>query len=131
VLYNYPLRILYLQETNWNVTNPLKSDIHTVVLEDSFELRISLFMEPWRSLPQSQEPVLPPLPEPDQSSSYTLSQFLKVKFNIILPSIPKFFKWSLSIRFTHPSPVCTSPISATRPVRIIFLDITWILYGEE
>lgn len=115
-----------------NVTNPLKTDIHTVVFEDSYELRIShILWNPYVHYYNHKGPPPALLPEPDQSSSYTLSQFLKVKFSIILPSTPNFFKWALSVRFPHPSPVCISPILATRPVRIIFLDVTCIMYGEE
>jgi hypothetical protein len=43
-------------------------------------------MEPGGSLPHSQEPTTCPYPEPAQSSPCPSSHFLKIYFNIILPS---------------------------------------------
>jgi hypothetical protein len=42
-------------------------------------------MEPWGSLPSSQEHATRPYPEPDQSSPYAPTYFLKIPLNIILP----------------------------------------------
>ena len=42
------------------------------------------------------------------------THFLKINFNIILPSTPVSPKWSLSLRFPHQNPVYISPLSHTR-----------------
>jgi len=44
------------------------------------------FMEPEGSLPHSQVSTTCPYPKPDQSTRYSTSRFLKIHFNIILPS---------------------------------------------
>jgi hypothetical protein len=37
-----------------------------------------------------------------------------MNFNVTLPSKPASSKWSLSLSFPHPNPVCTSPSPQTR-----------------
>lgn len=45
----------------------------------------------------------------DKSSPRRLSYFMKMSFNIILPSEPESSKWPSSIIFRHQIPVWTSP----------------------
>ena len=58
-------------------------------------------MEPEALLPHLQQPATCPSPDPDQSSPCPLSHFSKIHFNSILPSTPRSFKWSPSLRFPH------------------------------
>ena len=69
------------------------------------------FLEPEFSSPHLQQPATSPYPKPDQSTSCTLSHFVKIKFNIIIQSTPRFSKQCLCLRLTHQNPVCIYPIS--------------------
>jgi hypothetical protein len=64
-------------------------------------------MKPKDSLPHSQAPATCPYPEPQQSSTYFPSHFLKFHFNK-LPSMPRSSKWSLSFKSPHRMFVRTS-----------------------
>ena len=59
--------------------------------------------------------------------------FLKIHVDINIKSKPWSSKWSLSVRFPHQSPICTSPlpIRATCPAHPVLLDfVTRIIFGE-
>ena len=68
-------------------------------------------MEHEGSLPQSQQPTSCSYTEPHQISPWPQRHFLMIHFNIIFRSKPGFSKWSLSLKFSHKNPVCTSPIA--------------------
>jgi len=72
------------------------------------------FMELKGSLLHSQEVTTSYYPQSDQSSPCPTSYFLKINFNVTFPSKPTSSQWSLSLRFPHPNPVCTSPFPHTR-----------------
>ena len=82
-------------------------------------------MEPEGSLPHYQVSATCPCPEPDRSSPYPPSHFLKIHLNIIFPSTPGSFKLSLSVGFPHRNPVYASPLTHTCnvPRPLIFLDL--------
>jgi hypothetical protein len=66
----------------------------------------SASMEPERSLPYSPESTTGPCSEPGESSPHRHSQFLKIHFIIVLASMLKSPKWSLSFWFYDLKCVC-------------------------
>ena len=66
------------------------------------------------SLPHSQVPATCPYPDPARSSPYPTSHFLKILFNIILPSTPGFPKWSLTLAGSPPETQYKPPFPHTR-----------------
>jgi len=56
--------------------------------------------------PPSQKPTTFPYPKPDSCHSLP-TDFLKLHFNIILPSTPRFSKWSPSLRLSEHNILCT------------------------
>ena len=61
----------------------------------------------------SQVPATCPCPEPDKSISRLPIHFLKISFNIILPSRSRSSKWSLSLRSPHQNLVSACPVPYT------------------
>jgi len=85
------------------------------------------------SLPHKRPPFVP-IPSQLDSVHTPTSYFLKIQFNIILPTMPGSPKWSLSFRFHHQNPVYASPspIRATFPAQLILLDfISRTMLREE
>ena len=92
-------------------------------------------MEPEVSSPHSQVLTTSPYPEPDQSCPFPTSHFLKIRLNIILPSMPGSYKCSLSHKFRHQNPVYTFLLPHTcymhRLTRSSEFDQTkkkWVMY---
>ena len=96
-----------------NLRTPLSRVLLEKLTDSQLVKKFLHFMEPKSSLPC-------PYPEPDHSSPYPLSHFLKIHFNIILPSIPGSYKWAFSLRFLHQNPYLLSPTWATCPTHLIF-----------
>jgi len=63
-------------------------------------------MEPEASLQHSRESVTSHKPEPDQSSPCPVT----LLEDPIFPSTSRSSKWSVCLRFSHRTPVCTYPL---------------------
>jgi hypothetical protein len=70
-------------------------------------------VEPECPSPYLQQPATCLYLQSDQSSTCPPSNFLKTHFNIILLSMSRSSKWSLSLTFPHQNPVWTSRVSHT------------------
>ena len=92
-------------------------------------------MEPKGSSPHTQQPSHLSLSWTTAiQSTHLPTDFLRISFNIIIPSTSRSSKWSLSLALAHQNPVCTSlcPTHATCPAHLVIVDlISWILCGEE
>jgi hypothetical protein len=81
-------------------------------------------MEPECSLPYSQDPVTYHYLSYINQVHASTSHFLKINFNIIIPTTPTFSKWSLSLRSQNQRPLCTSSspphVSHDLPVSLTF-----------
>ena len=95
------------------------------------------FMEPKSLLPRSQQPATCRSNNPHIYLLYpTPFYYLKINFNITLPSMPTLSKWPVSPKLPtntlrHLEPLF-SHIHATYPNHPSLLDLmTWILFGDE
>ena len=108
--FNYLLTyVLTYLLTPWNTVLPEKltgfaasQEIPRILRNPKFHYRIHKCPPPSPILSQLDPVHTPP------------SYFLKIHFNIILPSTPGSHKWSLSLRFPHQNPVYASPLPHTR-----------------
>jgi len=66
-------------------------------------------MEPKDSLTDSQEPATGPYPESDASSPHLPLYFPEIHY-IILPSMPRWSRWSLPFRFSNQNIICPSSL---------------------
>jgi len=106
----------YLQQSQWKL-------IAVQVVN-----KLPCFMATKSQSPPSQKPITFSYPEPDPRHSLS-TDFLKLHFNIILPSTLRFCKWSPSLRLRfYALTLCHIPV--TYHVHPIILDlITRIMYG--
>jgi hypothetical protein len=78
-------------------------------------------------------PPLFPFLEPDESNPQLSILFLNIRFNIILPSVPKSSKWHFPFRFSDQNcyEFLIAPTRATCLSNRIFDLIALLIFGEE
>ena len=135
-LFRIPPQIMPRPPSSTNKqTNKLNGTILEKLSSPASEENPLQFMEAEGLFPQSQNPATSPYSEPVQSSPYPPTDFFQIRFNIILPFTRMSSMWSLFLRFSHQTPVCTSsfslPYMPHAPLISFSLIFTWVTSCEN